>query len=127
VVSLDFTAWLLWLLGYPDQALKRTNETLTLARELSHHSLALLAEAHGKAAQTEEGLSVLADALAAVDRMGERMWEAELYRLKGELSRQSRQIKTRQDKSAVTNPQSPIPNPQAEAEACFHKAIESAR
>jgi adenylate cyclase len=29
--------------------------------------------------------------------------------------------------SEVTNPQSLTPNPQAEAEACFHKAIEIAR
>ena len=47
--------------------------------------LALLAEAYGKAGQAEEGLAVLAEALAAVDNTGERWYEAELYRLKGEL------------------------------------------
>ena len=26
----------LWLLGYPDQALKRSHDALTLAQELSH-------------------------------------------------------------------------------------------
>jgi predicted ATPase len=31
-----FSAWGLWMLGYPDQALRRSQETLTLARELSH-------------------------------------------------------------------------------------------
>ncbi len=40
--------------------------------------LALLAEAHGKAGQTEEGLTTLAEALAVVDSSGERRWEAEL-------------------------------------------------
>jgi predicted ATPase len=41
VNSLSYVAWTLWLLGYPDQALKRVNEALALARELSQpHSLA---------------------------------------------------------------------------------------
>jgi predicted ATPase len=74
----------------------------------------------GKVGQAEEGLVLLADALAAVDTTGERFYEAELYRLKGELSLQSRQVKTGQGKSEVTTLQS-------EAEACFWKAIEIAR
>ena len=36
VVSLSFAACALWFLGYPDQALKRSHEALTLAQELSH-------------------------------------------------------------------------------------------
>ena len=40
--------------------------------------------------QTEEGLTVLAEALAVVDKTGERFYEAELYRLKGELTLQVR-------------------------------------
>ena len=48
--------------------------------------LALLAEAYGKAGQVEEGLTVLAEALTVVDKTGERFYEAELYRLKGELT-----------------------------------------
>jgi predicted ATPase len=47
--------------------------------------LALLAEAYGKAGQAKEGLRVLAEALMAVHKTGERQHEAELYRLKGEL------------------------------------------
>jgi TOMM system kinase/cyclase fusion protein len=47
--------------------------------------LALLAEAYGKAGQAEKGLAALADAPALVDKTGDRRWEAELYRLKGEL------------------------------------------
>jgi len=47
--------------------------------------LALLAEAYGKAGQVEEGLAALAEALTVVDKSGERFYEAELYRLKGEL------------------------------------------
>ena len=48
--------------------------------------LAVLAEAYGKVGQVEEGLTVLAEALALVDKTGERYYEAELYRLKGELT-----------------------------------------
>ena len=51
----------------------------------SPFGLALLAEAYGKVGQVEEGLTALAKALAAVDRTEERIYEAELYRLKGEL------------------------------------------
>ena len=48
--------------------------------------LALSAEAYGKVGQVAEGLSVVAEALAAVDKAEERPWEAELYRLRGELT-----------------------------------------
>jgi predicted ATPase len=47
--------------------------------------LALLAEAHGHAGQVEDGLALLAEALAVVDRNRDRYWDAELHRLKGEL------------------------------------------
>ena len=75
--------------------------------------LALLAEAYGEGGQAEEGLSVVAEALAMVDKNGERYWEAELYRLKGTLTLQSQ----------VQGPKSQA----QEAEECFHKAIEIAR
>ena len=35
--------------------------------------------------QAEEGLNVLAEMLTVIDNSGERYYEAELYRLKGEL------------------------------------------
>ena len=47
--------------------------------------LALLAETYGKGGQAEEGLTVLAEALAIADKNGERFYEAELYRQRGEL------------------------------------------
>ncbi len=50
------------------------------------HFLALLATAYEKVGQAEEGLAVLAEALALVDKTGERFYEAELYRLKGQLT-----------------------------------------
>jgi predicted ATPase len=76
--------------------------------------LARLGEMHGKVGQPEEGLSVLAEALAHVEKTGERFYEAELYRLKGTLTLQSK----------VPSPRSQV---EEEAEACFHKAIDIAR
>jgi predicted ATPase len=36
VCCLSYAAWILWQLGYPDQALKRANEAIVLAQRLSH-------------------------------------------------------------------------------------------
>ncbi|NIO70308.1 MAG: hypothetical protein GTN71_15100, partial [Anaerolineae bacterium] len=36
VSCLSWSAWALWFLGYPDQALKRSQEALALAQELDH-------------------------------------------------------------------------------------------
>jgi predicted ATPase len=45
VCSLSFASAVLWLLGYPEQGLKRSQEAITLVQELSHpYSLAM---AHG--------------------------------------------------------------------------------
>jgi len=44
-----------------------------------------LADAQAQAGQPEEGLTTLDEALALVEETDERYWEAELYRLKGEL------------------------------------------
>jgi class 3 adenylate cyclase/predicted ATPase len=89
--------------------------------------LALLAEVHGQAGEVEKGLTAVAEALATIHKTEERYYEAELYRLKGELTLQ--QWKVESQKSKVPNPQPLTPNPQAaveqEAEACFRKAIEA--
>jgi predicted ATPase len=194
VTCLAFVARALWALGYPAQALQRSQDAVALAQELSHpfslayalgcaaalhqlrregpvtqeraeaamalsreqgfalwlamgttlrgwalvaqgqeaegiaqvrqglaaykatgtavgqpYLLALLAEAYAKHGQAEEGLGVLAEALAAVHHSGERCYEAELYRLKGEL--------------LLARPAEHY----AEAEACFWQAIAIAR
>jgi predicted ATPase len=227
VASLSYAALVLWHLGYPDQALKRTYEALTLARELSHpfsvslalwaitclhqyrreehvaqeqaeaaialatehgfaiwlatgtiwrgwalaeqgqieegiaqmsrgigawratgaethrpYFLTLLAAAYGKVGQTEEGLTLLAEALTRVDNAEEREYEAELYRLRGELTlaqsgvqhlesrvKRGGKSKVKSGKLHVPSTQHLTPSTQAEAEAetCFHKAIEIAR
>jgi predicted ATPase len=47
--------------------------------------LAMLAEAYGQVGRAEEGLYALDEALAHVDKTGERFWEAEIHQLQGEL------------------------------------------
>jgi predicted ATPase len=54
---------------------------------LRSYLLALLAEAYDQAGQPEIGLTVLDEALTLVAATEERWWEAELYRLQGELLR----------------------------------------
>jgi predicted ATPase len=87
----------------------------------------MLAEVYEKIEQPEEGLAVLAEALAMVNKTGERYYEIELYRLTGELSLQSQQVKTGQNKSEYTALQFLPPDPQGAAEACFLTAIEISR
>jgi predicted ATPase len=47
--------------------------------------LALLAEASGQGGQVDEGLQALAEPLTTVQQSGGYWWQAELYRLQGEL------------------------------------------
>src|SRR6185503_7551394 len=58
----------------------------TGAEHTRSYHLALLTEACREGGQAEEGLSVVAEALAMVDKTGERFYEPELYRLRGELT-----------------------------------------
>jgi predicted ATPase len=211
VFGLSFAAWVLWHLGYPDQAQQKSKVACTLAQELSYpyslaaawvfaamlhqlrreralthewaeagltlareqgipiwvgqgsvlqgwaraeqgqseegitqirqglatdqaigaglfHSyyLVLLAEVYGKVGQAEEGLAALAEALTVVDKSGERFYEAELYRLKGQLTLQQFQVSG--SKFQVQNsPASGVRGPESEAEECFWKAVEIAR
>jgi predicted ATPase len=92
-------------------------------------SLVLLAEAYGKVGRTEEGLTLLAESLELVDKTGARGYEAELYRLKGELTlQQNRERATgNREQGRNTDPRPLTPDPQGEAEACFLKAVEIAR
>ena len=89
--------------------------------------LALLAEAYGRGGQAEEGLTVLAEALLAVNKTEERWCEAELYRLKGTLTLQQFNVQGSTFKVADPRPLTPDPQAEADAEACFLKAIDIAR
>ena len=105
--------WALAVQGQGEEGITQLHQRLAAFRaagaEISRsRDLALLAEAYGEMGQTEEGLTVLAEALAVADKTGERYWEAEMHRLKGELLlRQA--------------------SPFEEVEAYFRQAIEIAR
>jgi class 3 adenylate cyclase/predicted ATPase len=190
VVCRAYTAWTLWLMGYPEQALARVHAALALATELTHrftdvyvlnhaamlwqfrreaqevydhaaaivtlatelgfphwlasgailrgwalmargqeeegltqmrqgltarratgaelnvpYYLTLLAEGYGILKQAEAGLNALNEGVKVIERTGQRWYEAELYRLKGELLLQQ----------SLDNA--------AEAEFGFHQAI----
>ena len=78
--------------------------------------LVFLAEAYRGNGQPQEALRALEEALVFMQDTGERIFEAELHRLKGELLR-AQESKSR--KSKVKS--------QAEAEACFQQALAIAR
>ena len=88
-----FRGWALAEQGGVDPGIEQMLEGLAAQRangaELGRPShLALLAEAYAWAKRPEEGLRVLEEALATVSATGERSYEAELHRLKGELLHQ---------------------------------------
>ena len=78
------------------------------SRDRPYH-LTLLAEASAQVGRPAAGLEVLDEALATVAQSAARWWEAELYRLRGELLLQG-----------------PGGCP-GEAEACFQRALDIAR
>src|SRR5882724_3622744 len=105
--------WALAEQGQAMEGLAQLHQGLAAWRAIEAHprpyGLALLAGAYGKVGQPEEGLRVLTEALAAAQDRGERLLEAELARLTGELLLAQ----------ASEN--------QAAAETCFQQALAVAR
>jgi predicted ATPase len=85
--------------------------------------LSMLAEGYGVAADPAAGLEVLADALALMHDLGEHLWEAELYRLRGELLGHA----GRTPPPASSQAQPALSRVDAQPEACFHRALAIAR
>ena len=81
------------------------------------HFLTLLAEASGLLGQPEGGLAALEEALTLVEKTGERYYEAELHRQRGEL------LLLREAKSHPAQGS----REQHEAETCFQHALDVAR
>jgi predicted ATPase len=81
------------------------------------HLLTLLAEASGLLGQPEGGLAALEEALTLVEQTGERYYEAELHRQRGEL------LLLRAAKSHPAQDS----RDQHEAETCFQHALDVAR
>jgi len=111
--GMKLLGWALAMQGRPSEGLTRLRESLAAYRATGAlsgmpYDLALLAEVCGQAGLVEEGLAALGEALAIVDRTGERNYEAELHRLEGEL-------RLRHEESSQ------------EADSCFRQAVDIAR
>ena len=109
--------WLGWadtLAGDLDGGIARMQRSLSEHRAagselLSDYVLALIATALGEAGRFEEALAAIDDSFQVIERTGQRMHEAEVHRLKGELL-------LMQD-----------PSNSAQAEQSFRTAIEISR
>ena len=106
--------------GREEEGLTQMRQGLTAhwaigGRILEQYWLALQVEAYRKIGRIEEAFDVLTEALAVAEKNGECFWEAELYRLKGELTL---------TQSSVQGLASSV---HEEAEECFRKAIDIAR
>jgi len=111
--------WALAHQGQVEEGIAKLNQALDLYRATGMRFtltdlLGSLAEAYGIAGQIEKGLEFMSQALAEVERGGERYYEAELYRIKGELL--LRKAK-RKDRTVL----------EKEAEACFQQSLAVAR
>jgi predicted ATPase/DNA-binding winged helix-turn-helix (wHTH) protein/class 3 adenylate cyclase len=106
--------WALTATGEGEEGIAQSRRGLAayqateVTRDRSDH-LALLAETFGQVGQITKGLEALAEGLATVAKSRIRWWEAELWRLRGELLLQQ----------TVAPPQ--------EAEVCFQQALTVAR
>ena len=109
-VGLVLRGWAVAQQGQAQDGIEQLHQGLSAARATGAalrrpYGLALLAEAYGTLGEPEAGLTVLTEALTLAETTGERWYDPELYRLKGELLLQQ----------SSSN--------QTEAESCFQQAI----
>jgi predicted ATPase len=106
--------WALAMRGDAAEGVVEIRQGLAASQGLGHRLFgpyfqALLAEACGQAGEPAVGLTVLAEASTLAATNGQRWWEAEIYRLQGELSLR-------------------LPSPDVHgAAACFQRALTVAR
>jgi predicted ATPase len=89
-VGAIYRGWCLSMMGREPEGIAQMIKGLAAYRSTGTiqyvpHFLALLAEAYGKARQTVEGLKKLVEAARIIELTQEREFEAELYRIRGEL------------------------------------------
>jgi predicted ATPase len=108
--------WTLAMRGQAEAGIGKVRQVLTSQLEVSQMAIVQLsilaqqvAEVYGAGGQAGQGLRLLAEALAVVDKTGERSSAAELHRLKGVLLLAQ------------------SPDNTAEVEASFHQALAIAR
>jgi predicted ATPase len=114
--------WALALQGHTEQGLTQMRACIGASqaagvRWMAPSFLAQLAHIYLSLGRCEEGLEAISEALALVEATGERHYEAEVHRLKGELLF----IAQRKDGTAQQARQT------AEVEACFQHALAISR
>jgi predicted ATPase len=108
-------AWALAMQGHPEDGIAQMRQVMAnkpaalVPNAIWPLIYALLVEMYGSGGQAEEGLRVVTEALALVEKTGFRFYEAELRRLQGELLLRQ---------AAPDGVQ---------AETCLHSALELAR
>lgn len=112
--------WALTERGHSEEGLTQIHQGLAAYRNTGSQLgqpffLSILADACCKNGQAEEGLSIVAEALAMMKRTGDCHYEAEVYRLQGQLTlRQENKEQSQESRDQ-------------EAEACFLKALDVAQ
>jgi len=127
--GMSLHGWILAEQGQVSEGVIQIHESLSASQAqgtglLHPYFLTLLAGMYGTMGRITEGLGTLAKAMALVEQSGECYWEAEMYRLKGELLRMPavKELvadETTEMRGKFTDDYSP--------ESCFLKAIEIAR
>jgi class 3 adenylate cyclase/predicted ATPase len=113
--------WALAEQGLVEDGIAQFRQGLALWRSMGGelglpHFLARLAEAYGKGGQAATGLQVIAEALALMHKNAEHFYEAELYRLRGDLLLAQAGTEHRTHGHSA-----------AEVEACFQQALDVAQ
>jgi adenylate cyclase len=118
--------WILTEQGHSEEGMTQIRQGIAMKQAMGEGSwrpfwLAYAAAAYGNSDHPEAGLPVLAEALTIAHNTGERLYEAELYRLQGTLTLQSKTSPRHGAGTAQTRPdESEV---EKEAEGCFLTAI----
>jgi adenylate cyclase len=125
--------WALREQGRETEAIEQMRQGLvayeaTGAEVIRPHFLAMLGEALGKAGQVEEGLGLLEEAFKVAWGNGDVYYEAELYRLKGELllmqsAGRGASLAAPTGKAVVESKSAVM----SQAESCFRQALETSQ
>jgi predicted ATPase len=88
--SMIYTGWAWAMRGEAEQGIELCKKGIAQLRSIGTNCwfprcFALLAECYQQAGDFERAGDAIAEALKTIQRTGERVWEAEIYRLKGRL------------------------------------------
>jgi len=124
--------WALARQGSTEEGLAQIEQGLALYREnvgehITPYLFALLAETQSDMGRSQDAAQSLSDALAIAEKNGEHFYDAELYRLYGELSLRSGEAETGRSGDGKPLSDSPIPRfPVSSPEKAFQKALDIA-